>query len=132
MDGTARPWQLALGRTMSAASARAGADSAASGCCDGLAWRQRAHGIVLWLLEVVRWMEHRSQGEPQGTTEDASAPCLRGYAGVGSTRQRPPRHTIGSGSLASGAACLRTSPPSGRPQNPTGVAPMRADAGGQR
>jgi hypothetical protein len=29
-----------------------------------------------------RWMEHRSRGEPHGTMGSASAPCLRGYAGV--------------------------------------------------
>jgi hypothetical protein len=47
MDGTAQPWPLVLGHAMSAARARAGADGAASGCCDGLTWRQHVHGIVL-------------------------------------------------------------------------------------
>jgi hypothetical protein len=47
MDGMARPWQLALSCIVPAAHARAGADGATSGCCDGLTWRQRAQGIVL-------------------------------------------------------------------------------------
>jgi hypothetical protein len=47
MDGTAQPWQLALGRAVPAARARASADDAASGCCDGLAWRQCTQGVVL-------------------------------------------------------------------------------------
>jgi hypothetical protein len=47
MDGTARPWQLALGRAVPAARARASADDAASGCCDGLVWRQCTQGVVL-------------------------------------------------------------------------------------
>jgi hypothetical protein len=47
MDGTAQPWQLALGRAMPASRARAGADDAASGYYDGLTWRQHAHGVVL-------------------------------------------------------------------------------------
>jgi hypothetical protein len=46
-DRTTRPWQLALDRAMSAARARAGADGAASGCCDSLTWRQHVHGVVL-------------------------------------------------------------------------------------
>jgi hypothetical protein len=41
------PWQLALGRAMSIAHARMGADGVASGCCDGLAWRQHVHGVAL-------------------------------------------------------------------------------------
>jgi hypothetical protein len=51
---------------------------------------------------------------------------------VSSARQWPPRHAFGSGSLANGAACSRTSSPSGRLQNPTGAVPTRADTGGQR
>jgi hypothetical protein len=47
MDEMARLWYLALGRAMSAVRARAGADGVASGCCDGLTWRQRTHGVVL-------------------------------------------------------------------------------------
>jgi hypothetical protein len=47
MDGTAQPWQLALGRAVPAARACAGANGMVSGCCDGLMWRQRAQGVVL-------------------------------------------------------------------------------------
>jgi hypothetical protein len=47
MDGVARPWQLALGRAMSAARAHTGAYDVVSGYCDGLTWRQRVHGVVL-------------------------------------------------------------------------------------
>jgi hypothetical protein len=47
MDGTAQPWQLALGRAVPAARACAGANGMVSGCCDGLVWRQRAQGVVL-------------------------------------------------------------------------------------
>jgi hypothetical protein len=36
-----------LSHDVSATHARAGADGAASGCCDGLTWRQLTHGIVL-------------------------------------------------------------------------------------
>jgi hypothetical protein len=46
-DGTAQPWQLALGRARSAAHTCAGADGSASGCWDGLTRRQRVPGIVL-------------------------------------------------------------------------------------
>jgi hypothetical protein len=47
MDGTAQPWLLVLGRTMPAVRAHAGADGVARGCCDGLAWMQCMHGVVL-------------------------------------------------------------------------------------
>jgi hypothetical protein len=112
MDGTAQPLQLALCCAMSAAHARVGADDAASGCYDGLVWRQCAHGIVLYLLEVVRWIEHRSLGEPHGMTGSASAPCLHAHAG--SARRWPPQHAFDSESLASRAACSMTSSLSSR------------------
>jgi hypothetical protein len=83
MDGMARPWQLALNCAMSVVHPCAGADGAASCCYNGLAWRQCVHGVVLQLLEVARWTEHQSRGEPRGTTGSASAPCLRGYAHAG-------------------------------------------------
>jgi hypothetical protein len=46
-DGSARPWQLALGHAWSVARARVGADDAASGCCNSLVWGQRVPGVVL-------------------------------------------------------------------------------------
>jgi hypothetical protein len=44
---------------------------------------------------------------PRGATRGASAPCLRGYAHVSSSRQRPARHAFGSCSLASEVGCSR-------------------------
>jgi hypothetical protein len=114
MVETARLWYLALGHTMSAVCARGGADGVKSGYCDGLAWSQRTHGVVLQLLEVVSWTEQRSLGEPRDMTGSAGAPYLRGDVRAGSARRWLPRHAFDSGSLASGAACSRTSSPSGR------------------
>jgi hypothetical protein len=80
--------------------------------------------------EVNRASESRRAMRHDGRCQRTLPMWLRARAG--SARQWPPRHAFGSGSLASGAACSRTSSPSGRPRNLTGAAPTRVDAGGQR
>jgi hypothetical protein len=81
-------------------------------------------GVVDGALEPRRATRHDGEGQRTLSTR------LRAHAG--NARHWPPRHAFGSGSLDSRAACSRTSSSRGRLQNPTGAAPMRADAGGQR
>jgi hypothetical protein len=106
MDRTARPWQLALGHARLAVRTRVSTDDAVSGYCDGLS----------------TWHD----GECQRSLS------TRLCAHTGSTIQWPPQHAFSSGSLASGAACSRTSSSSGQIWNPTSAASTRPDAGGQQ
>jgi hypothetical protein len=75
--------------------------------------------------EVDRAPEPRLATRHDGRCQRTPPTRLRAHAG--SASQWPPRHAFGSRSLASGAACSRTSSPSDRLRNPTNAAPTRAN-----